>query len=70
MLFVLMFGVLLFLCAPCLFVCIATNSGEVTRKSKDQLGEVLGISSLSQVVPLITILYLIIFLLITVRCSS
>jgi hypothetical protein len=28
---VLIFGVLLFLCAPCLFVCIAMNSGEVTR---------------------------------------
>jgi hypothetical protein len=30
-LFVFMFGVVLFLCDPCLFVCIATNSGEVTR---------------------------------------
>jgi hypothetical protein len=25
-----MFGVMLFLCTPCLFVCIATTSGEVT----------------------------------------
>jgi hypothetical protein len=30
-LFVLVFGILLFLCDPCIFVCIATNSGEVTR---------------------------------------
>jgi hypothetical protein len=34
---VLMFGVLLFLCTPCLFVCIATNRSEVTRNLKTKL---------------------------------
>jgi hypothetical protein len=32
-----MFGVFLFLCTPCLFVCIATNSGEVTSYLKTKL---------------------------------
>jgi hypothetical protein len=37
---------------------------------EDQVGEVPKISSLRQVVPLITLLYLIMFLLITVTCSG
>jgi hypothetical protein len=37
MLFVLMFGVLLFLCTPCLFGCIASSSSEVTRILKTKL---------------------------------
>jgi hypothetical protein len=32
--FVLMFGVLLFLCTSCLFICIATSSNEVTGHPK------------------------------------
>jgi hypothetical protein len=32
-----MFGVLLFLCDPCLFLCIATSSGEVMRILKTKL---------------------------------
>jgi hypothetical protein len=35
--FVLMFGVLQFLCDPCLFVCIATSSSEVTSHLKTKL---------------------------------
>jgi hypothetical protein len=36
-----MFGVLLFLCTPCLFVCIDTSSSEVTRNTKTNLVEYL-----------------------------
>jgi hypothetical protein len=36
-LFVLMFGVLLFLSTSCLFVCVATSSGEVTSHPKTNL---------------------------------
>jgi hypothetical protein len=36
-LFVLMFGVLLFLCDPCLFICIATASSAVTSHLKTKL---------------------------------
>jgi hypothetical protein len=32
-----MFGVILFLCTPCLFVCIATRSSEVMRNLKTAL---------------------------------
>jgi hypothetical protein len=32
-----MFGVLLFLCDPCLFVCIATSSSEITSHLKTKL---------------------------------
>jgi hypothetical protein len=32
-----MFGVMLFLCTPCLFVCIATSSSEVTSHLKTKL---------------------------------
>ena len=32
--FVLMFGVMLFLCTPCMFVCIATCSSEVSSHLK------------------------------------
>jgi hypothetical protein len=42
MLFVLMFGVLLFFCTSCLFVCIGVLLRAVvrSRESKDQFGEV------------------------------
>jgi hypothetical protein len=50
-----------------MFVCIATISSEVTSHLKIIL--VPGISSLRQVVPLITFLYLIMLLLITMICS-
>jgi hypothetical protein len=70
MLFVLMYGVLLFLSTSCLFVCIAMSSSEVTSHLKTKLVKYLGISSLRQVVPLITLLYLTMFLLITVTCSG
>jgi hypothetical protein len=66
----LMFCVLLFLCTSCLFVCIATSSSEVMNHLKTKLVKYLGISSLRQVVPLITFLYLIMFQLITMTCSS
>jgi hypothetical protein len=56
-----MFGVLLFLCTSCLFVCIGMSSNEVTSYPKTNLVKYLGISSLRQVVPLITLLYLIMF---------
>jgi hypothetical protein len=35
--FVFMFGVMLFLCTPSLFVCIATNRSEVTKILKTKL---------------------------------
>jgi hypothetical protein len=54
-----MFGILLFLCTSCLFVCIATSSREVTSHPKTNLLKYLEISSLREVVPLITLLYLI-----------
>jgi hypothetical protein len=65
-----MYGVLLFLSTSCLFVCIAMSSSEVTSHLKTKLVKYLGISSLRQVVPLITLLYLTMFLLITVTCSG
>jgi hypothetical protein len=65
-----MFGVMLFLCTPCPFVCIATNRSEVRSHLKTKLVKYLGISNLREVVPLITLLYLIMFLLITVTCSG
>jgi hypothetical protein len=37
-----MFGVLLFLCTTCLFVCIATSRSEVTSHLKTKVGEVPG----------------------------
>jgi hypothetical protein len=49
-----------------MFVCIATDSSEVTSYLKPKL--VPGISSLRQFVPLVTFLYLIMFMLITVTC--
>jgi hypothetical protein len=51
-----------------MFFCIATSSSVVTSHLKTKLVKYLGISSLRQVVPLITFLYLIMFLLITVIC--
>jgi hypothetical protein len=65
--FVLMFGVMLIF-AYTMFVCIATTSSEVTSHLKTKL--VPGISCLRQVVPLITFLYPIMFLSITVTCSG
>jgi hypothetical protein len=56
-----MYGVLLFLSTYCLFICIATSSSEVTRNLKTSLEKYLGMSSHRQVVPLITLLYLIMF---------
>jgi hypothetical protein len=67
--YVLMFGVMLIF-SYSMFVCIATSSSEVTSHLKTKLVKYLGISSLRQVVPLITLLYLIMFLLITVSCSG
>jgi hypothetical protein len=59
-----MFGVLLFLSTSYLLVCVATSSIEVTGHPKTNLvrylesqGEVPGISSLRQVVPLFTFLF-------------
>jgi hypothetical protein len=63
--FVLMFGVMLIF-AYTMSVCIATSSREVMSHRK--INMVPGISSLRQVVCLITLLYLIMFLLITVTC--
>jgi hypothetical protein len=60
-----MFGVMLILPTPCLFVLL--SSSEVMSHLKTRL--VPGISSLRQVVPLITFLYLIMFLLITVHAQ-
>jgi hypothetical protein len=65
-----MFSVLLVLITYCLFVYIATSSSEVTSHLKTKLVKYLGILSLRKVVPLITFIYLIIFLLITVTCSG
>jgi hypothetical protein len=45
----------------CSFICIAMNRSEVTRNVKINFGEVPGVASVRQVVPLITLLYLIIF---------
>jgi hypothetical protein len=45
----------------CLIVCIATQRSEVTRNLKTNLVKYLEISNLRQVVPLITLLYLIMF---------
>jgi hypothetical protein len=42
-------------------VCIATSSSEITSHLKTKLVKYLGISSLRQVVPLITPFYLIMF---------
>jgi hypothetical protein len=56
-----MFGVMLFLPILCLSICIAMNRSEVTSHLKTNLVKYLGISSLRQVVPLITLLYLIMF---------
>jgi hypothetical protein len=53
-----------------MFVCIATTSSEVTSHLKINLEKYLGILSLTQVVPLITFLYLIMFPLITMTCSG
>jgi hypothetical protein len=53
-----------------MFVCIATSSSEVTSHLKTKLVKCFGISSLRQVVPLITLLYLIMLLLVTMTCSS
>jgi hypothetical protein len=53
-----------------MFVCIATTSSEVMSHLKIDLEKYLGILSLRQLVPLITFLYLIMFLLITVTCSG
>jgi hypothetical protein len=53
-----------------IFVCIATSSSEVTSHLKTKLVRYMGISSLRQVVPLITFLYLVMFLLITLTCSG
>jgi hypothetical protein len=50
----------------CLIVCIATDRSEVTRNRKTNLVKHLDITSIRQVVPLITLLYLIMFMLITV----
>jgi hypothetical protein len=51
----------------CLILCIAMHRSKV-EKSKDQLGEVSRITSHRQVVPLITLLYPIMLLLITMLC--
>jgi hypothetical protein len=64
-----MFGVMLIF-AHTMFVCIAMSSSEVTSHLKTKLVKYLGISSVRQVVALITFLYLIMFLLITVTCSG
>jgi hypothetical protein len=52
---VLMFGVMLIF-AYTMSICIATSSSEVTSHLKINLEKYLGISSLRQVVPLITFL--------------
>jgi hypothetical protein len=67
--YVLMVGVMLIF-SYSMFVCIAMSSSEVTSHLKTKLVKYLGISSLRQVVPLITLLYLIMFLLIIVSCSG
>jgi hypothetical protein len=45
-------------------------SSEVTRNPKTNLVKYLGISSHRQVVLLITLIYLIMFLLVTITCSG
>jgi hypothetical protein len=65
--FVLMFGVMLIF-AYTMSVCIATSRREVMSHRKTNM--VPGISSLRQVVCLITLLYLIMFMLINVTCSG
>jgi hypothetical protein len=67
--YVIMFGVMLIF-VHTIFVCIATSSSEVTSHLKTKLVKYLGISSLRQVMALITFLYQIMFLLITVTYSS
>ena len=66
--YVLMIGVMLILLVLCLFVLLRVAAR--LRVIDDQLREVPGNSSYRQVVPLITLLYLIMFLLITVTCSG
>jgi hypothetical protein len=51
-----MFGVMLFLCTPCLFVLLRVAVR--LRVTEDQLGEVPRNSSYRQVVPLITFLFI------------
>jgi hypothetical protein len=46
------------------------HRGEVTRNPKTNLVKHLDIASIRQVMPLITLLYLIMFMLITVTCSG
>jgi inner membrane protein involved in colicin E2 resistance len=53
--FVVMFGVMLILPIPCLFVLLRVVAR--LRVTDDQLGEVPGNSSYRQVVPLITFLF-------------
>jgi hypothetical protein len=53
-----------------MFICIAMSSSEVTSYLKTKLVKYLRISSLRQVVPLITFLYLIMIMLITVTCTG
>jgi hypothetical protein len=67
--FVLMFGVMLFLCTPCSFVCIATSSSEVTSHLKTKLVPVDLKSKASCALDHYS-LYPIMFLLITVTCSG
>jgi hypothetical protein len=52
----------------CLIVCIATHRSEVTRNLKTNLVKYLGISSLRQVVPLVTFIYPIMFSIIILPC--
>jgi hypothetical protein len=53
----------------CLVVCIATSRGDVIRNLKAKFREVPKVAPKRQVVPLITLLYLIMFLLVTVTYS-
>jgi hypothetical protein len=61
-----MFGVILFLPILYLSICIATNRSETLKT----IGEVLGVASKRQVMLFITLLYLIMFSIITVTCSG
>jgi hypothetical protein len=45
------------------------NRSEITRNLKISFGEVPGVASIRQVMPLINLLYLIMFILVTVTCS-
>jgi hypothetical protein len=47
----LIFGVLLFLCTPCLFVCIATSSSEVMRNLKTKLKKYLELHQKGKLCP-------------------